>query len=101
MDGVVEWVKNFIHGDGLQAWVAAALIILATAIVAAVASRIIRKLMQVDGLPLPESSIIINIARIVIWVLGISIMLSGCFNIDVNALLAALGVGGIALSHGL
>ncbi|MBR2805110.1 MAG: mechanosensitive ion channel, partial [Eggerthellaceae bacterium] len=75
--------------------------ILATAIVSAIVTRVIRKLMQVDGLPLPESSIIVNIARIVIWILGISIMLSACFNIDVNALLAALGVGGIALSLGL
>ena len=101
MDGIVEWVQNFIHGDSLQAWVVAALIILATAIVSAIVSRVIRKLMQVDGLPLPESSIIVNIARIVIWILGRSIMLSACFNIDVNALLAALGVGGIALSLGL
>ena len=101
MDGLVEWVKNFIHGDSLQAWVVAALIILATAIVSAIVTRVIRRLMQVDGLPIPESSIIVNIVRIVIWVLGISIMLSACFNVDVNALLAALGVGGIALSLGL
>ena len=101
MNGVVEWVKNFIHGDSLQAWVVAALIILATAIVSAIVTRVIRRLMQVDGLPIPESSIIVNIVRIVIWVLGISIMLSACFNVDVNALLAALGVGGIALSLGL
>jgi small-conductance mechanosensitive channel len=101
LNGVVEWVKNFIHGDSLQAWVVAALIILATAIVSAIVTRVIRRLMQVDGLPIPESSIIVNIVRIVIWVLGISIMLSACFNVDVNALLAALGVGGIALSLGL
>ena len=101
MDGIVEWVQNFIHGDSLQAWVVAALIILATAIVSAIVTRVIRRLMQVDGLPIPESSIIVNIVRIVIWVLGISIMLSACFNVDVNALLAALGVGGIALSLGL
>ena len=101
MNGVVEWVKNFIHGDSLQAWVVAALIILATAIVSAIVTRVIRRLMQVDGLPIPESSIIVNIVRIVIWVLGISIMLSACFNVHVNALLAALGVGGIALSLGL
>ena len=101
MNGVVEWVKNYIHGDSLQAWVVAALIILATAIVSAIVTRVIRRLMQVDGLPIPESSIIVNIVRIVIWVLGISIMLSACFNVDVNALLAALGVGGIALSLGL
>ena len=101
MDGLVEWVQSFIHGGGLQAWVVAALIILATAIVSAIVTRVIRRLMQVDGLPIPESSIIVNIVRIVIWVLGISIMLSACFNVDVNALLAALGVGGIALSLGL
>ena len=101
MDGLIEWVQNFIHGDSLQAWVVAALIILATAIVSAIVTRVIRRLMQVDGLPIPESSIIVNIVRIVIWVLGISIMLSACFNVDVNALLAALGVGGIALSLGL
>ena len=101
MDGLVEGLKQYIHGDGLQAWVVAALIILATAIVSAIVTRVIRRLMQVDGLPIPESSISVNIVRIVIWVLGISIMLSACFNVDVNALLAALGVGGIALSLGL
>ena len=101
MDGLVEGLKQYIHGDGLQALVIAALIILATAIVSAAASRVIKKLMRVDGLPLPESSIIVNIARAVIWILGVSIMLSACFNVDVNALLAALGVGGIAISLGL
>lgn len=101
MDGLIDWVRDLIHGDGLKVWVVAALIILATAIIAAIVSRIIRKLTQVDGSPLPESSILVNIARIVIWVLGISIMLSACFNVDVNALIAALGVGGIAVSLGL
>ena len=57
--------------------------------------------MQVDGLPVPASSILVNVARSAIWIVGLSIMLSACFNVDVNALLAALGIGGVALSLGL
>lgn len=101
MDALIGWVRGFVDGSGLQAWGVAAVIILATAIISAVVTRVIRRLMQVDGLPLLESSILVNIARTVIWVLGVSIMLSACFNVDVNALLAALGVGGIAISLGL
>lgn len=101
MNGIVEWIRSYIHGDMLQAWIMAAAVIVVTAVVSAAATRLIRRLMQVDGLPLPESSILVNVARIVIWLLGISIMLSACFNIDVNALLAAIGVGGVAVSLGL
>ena len=101
MESLIEVIRSYIHGDVLQAWVMAVVIFLVTLVVSSVATRIIRKLMQVDGLPIPESSIIVNVARIVIWVLGISILLSACFNVDVNALLAAIGVGGVAISLGL
>lgn len=101
MDFTIDSLRQLIQGDGLQTLLAAVLLIVATAIVSAAVTRVLRKLMQVDGSPLPESTIIINVARIVIWVVGLSIMLSTCFNVDVNALLAALGVGGIALSLGL
>ena len=85
----------------MHAWLMAAIIIIITAIVSGTVSHVIKRIMSVDGLPLPSSSIIINIARIAIWVLGISIVLSACFDIDVNGLLAALGIGGVALSLGL
>ena len=101
MDDAVNFVRNFVGGDQLHAWLAAALIILITAIVAHLVVKIIRQIMRVDGLPVPESSIIVNIVRIVIWAVGISIMLSACFNVDVNGILAALGIGGVALSLGL
>lgn len=101
MDGIVDWLQGFIQGDGLQAIIVAIVILAATSIISVAAVRVIRHFMQVDGLPLPSSSIIVNVVRIAIWMLGISIMLSACFNVDVNALLAALGIGGIALSLGL
>ena len=101
MGGLVEGIQRII-GDGMfQSCVVAALIIVATGVISSVVSKLLRKIMQVDGLPLPSSSIIINIARITIWALGLCIMLSSCFNVDVNGLIAALGIGGVALSLGL
>jgi small-conductance mechanosensitive channel len=76
-------------------------IIVVTAVISHAVTVFIRHIVQLDGVPLPSSSILVNIARVTLWCLGIALMLSICFNVDVNALVAALGVGGIALSLGL
>ena len=101
MDGIVGWVRGLAQGDDIQKWAIALLVIIVTAVASAVASKLIRRITSSDGVPLPSSSILVNIARIIIWVIGLSIMLSACFNVDVNGLIAALGVGGVALSLGL
>lgn len=101
METAVSDIQSFIHGDRTEAIIVAIVIVAVTAVVAAIVTHIIRRLMRVDGLPVPESSILVNVARIAIWVVGLSLMLSACFNVDVNALVAALGVGGIALSLGV
>lgn len=78
---------------------------LAVLIVVLICQRIVVRglnhLLNKDDVPLPSSSIIINIARAAIWVMGGSVILDNCFGINANALVAALGVGGIALSLGL
>ena len=79
----------------------AAVLLIITYVIAKTVSKILNRLLSSDGTPLPSSSILINIVRVIIWVVGISIMLSVCFGIDVNGLLAALGVGGILVSLGL
>ena len=101
MDGLVSWIRGSIRGDDFQAWLMAVVIIAVTAVVSALLARLVRKVTSIDGVPLPSSSILVNIARVAIWVLGLSIMLSACFNVDVNAVLAAIGVGGVALSLGM
>lgn len=101
MDGITSYVQGLAHGSTLVLILIAALIVVVTAIVAHFATKIIRRILQVDGLPLPSSSILVNISRCVIWVIGGSIMLSACFDVDVNALIAALGIGGVAVSLGL
>mgnify|MGYP000497302765 CR=1 FL=1 len=86
-----RWVHNII-------W--AVILVIVTAIAAKVASKTLRHLLNRDDNPLPASSIFINIARAVIWMIGGSFILDNCFGINANALVAALGVGGIAISLG-
>ena len=101
MGGIVDWVHSLVGDGELQKWIAAVVIIIITALASALLSRLIRRITSSDGVPLPSSSILVNIGRITVWVIGLSIMLSACFDVDVNGLLAALGIGGVALSLGL
>lgn len=72
----------------------------ATFILARIASQLLRRVLSRDDTPLPSASIIVNIVRGAIWVIGGSIILNTCFGIDTNGVIAALGVGGIAISLG-
>ena len=101
MEELTQTVGEVTGGSYLRIAIAAVIIVVITAIISALVTRLLRRVMQSDGSPLPSSSIIVNIVRIAIWVIGLSIMLSACFGIDVNALIAALGIGGVAVSLGL
>lgn len=101
MEEFTRFVQNNLQHDLVMQLIFAATILAITAVVSRVVTKLIRHLTQSDGSPLPSSTILINVARVAIWTVGISFMLSTCFKVDVNGLLAALGVGGIALSLGL
>ena len=86
---------------GLGGVLLKALIIIAiTAVVARALRKLLNKMLSHDGSPLPSSTIFLNIANVIVWVCGLSIMLSTCFNFDLSAAITALGVGGIAISLG-
>lgn len=72
----------------------------ATLIASRIVARGLRHLLNQDSNPLPSSSIIINIARATILILGASIILDAIYNINANAIITTLGVGGIAISLG-
>ncbi len=101
MDANIESVQGFITGGGLRDIIIAVFILAITAVIAHILTKLIKRIMQSDGAPLPSSSILVNIGRISVWAIGLCVMLSSCFGVDVNALLAALGIGGVALSLGL
>ena len=98
MEGPFSIFKNPLVQSSLWALALA----LATAIAARVATRILKRYLNQESNPLPPSSIIINIARGVIWATGGASASTpdACFGVNANALVAALGVGGIAVSLG-
>ena len=65
------------------------------------AVKIINRLVMRDGAPIPAGSIFANIARVGIWFAGVAVLCQVCFGYDISAFIAALGVGGIALSLGM
>ena len=101
MDWLTNYVREIAGSSDLHAWAVAAVLVIITALVASIVTRLVKRLLSRDGAPIPSSSILINVARITIWALGVSFMLSSCFHVDVNALLAAIGIGGVALSLGM
>jgi small-conductance mechanosensitive channel len=101
MDGLIQWIRGSTEGNGIAAIIAAAVLLAATILVAHAAVRVVRRILSTDGAPLPSSSIIENIVRIVVWAVGGSLILSMCFKVDVGGLVTAIGVGGVALSLGL
>lgn len=83
-------------GDLIWAVILAA----ATLILARLATKALRHLLNRDANSLPSASIIVNIVRAAILIAGCSIILDSCFGVNTNSLIAALGVGGIAVSLG-
>lgn len=96
-----QWIREFVASGGLYTVGTAILLFAITTVVSHYGVRITRKLLSSDGAPLPSSSLIENIVRIIIWAIGGSFILSTCFGVNVAGLVAALGVGGVALSLGL
>ena len=86
-----EWVRDIFWAVALAA---------VTAAVSHIVAKGLRAFLNRDDNPLPSSSIFVNIVRAVIWIIGGSTILDSCFGINPNALVTALGVGGIAISLG-
>ena len=98
---IEDSVLSFIASDTMRNLIWAVILACATAVASKVVKRALHALLDHPENPLPASSLIINIGRGVVWVIGGSIILQSCFGINPNALVTALGVGGVALSLGL
>lgn len=94
------WLDDILHVDWLSTAITMVVAIIITAICAHIVTKLIKKLLHVDKNPLPASSIFVNIGRVCIWVIGICVILSSCFNVNISAAITALGIGGLAVSLG-
>jgi small-conductance mechanosensitive channel len=88
----------------LELYVARALVIVAivtaTVIAARVTAGLVRRSMAAPGGALPSTSIFVNLARIVVVLLG-GLLVMNALNISVTPILTALGVGGLAVALAL
>lgn len=101
MEQFEHYIEGIVRADWLTTAISAVVIIVVTAIIARLTVRFMRKMLHFnEEKNLPSSSIFVNIARGTVWVLGVCIMLSTCFNVNVSAAITALGIGGIAISLG-
>lgn len=85
-------------------WIEKAVIFVVIALLTLLASRVFtsitRKILARDDNPLPQSSIFVNIVRVGVWLIGISEILNLCFGVNATTVIAAMGIGGIAISLG-
>lgn len=99
-ENLLAFVSGFVQVGWLSTAIVAVVALAVTAVVSRVAAKLIRRVLSHDSVPLPSSSIFVNIVRVVVWAIGVSVVLSSCFGVDVTAAVAALGIGGIAISLG-
>lgn len=100
MDELQQTITQLTGGEFIGKALAALVIVLIVAGISHVVVKWLRHLMQRDDTSLPQNTLLINIARGVIWGIGLCVILDSCFNVNMTAVIAALGVGGIALSLG-
>lgn len=100
MDSLQQIIVDLTGGDFLGKIIAAVFILLIVGVLSHLIVKWLRHIMRQDTNPIPQSSIFVNITRGIVWGLGLCVVLDACFNVNMSAIIAALGVGGIALSLG-
>lgn len=100
MEEALKQFESMLQHDWVLLLLAVVVILVITAFFARLLTKFLKKILMDESGILPSSSIFINIARAAVWIIGICVMLTTCFNVNVSALVAALGVGGIAISLG-
>lgn len=99
-DRLKDMLDNLLHSDWMGTALTVVICIGITALLSHLLTKVLRQWLARGNSPLPSSSIFINIARVVVWVIGASVILSTCFKVNVSGAVTALGIGGIAISLG-
>lgn len=97
---IEDFISRVTGGELLGEIVVAIIILACVAVVSHLLVKWLHHAMRRTGNAIPQSTIFVNMVRGIVWGLGICFVLDTCFNVNMTALIAALGVGGIALSLG-
>lgn len=98
MQQLLETFRDFLQNNaGKIIWL---LIVAACAAVLAKAlASILRRVLRKAGIP--NVSLFVNIMRVLVWTLAITLVLQPVFGINPTTVFTALGIGGLAISLGL
>lgn len=94
MDVMTNWLQQH-AGKLILLLIVMAVAMIATKVVARVTNEVLNRA------SIPNASIFANILRVLIWAAAITIVLQPVFGINPTTILAALGVGGVAISLGM
>ena len=97
---IQDYFGRVIGNPTLSSVIMALVLACITIIIARICVNMIRKYLEHQDSTLAESSFYVTVVRIVVWGLGACIILDTCFHVNMSAIIAALGVGGIAISLG-
>ena len=97
---IQDYFGRIIGNPTLSSVIMALVLACITIIIARICVNMIRKYLEHQDSTLAESSFYVTVVRIVVWGLGACIILDTCFHVNMSAIIAALGVGGIAISLG-
>lgn len=104
MDGLMkqlaEFVTHITDSNVIGRIIIAAIVVLVVALVCHIAVKAIQRLLALESVSISQTSIVVNIVRIVVWGIAICFIADVCFDVNMTAVIAALGVGGIAISLG-
>lgn len=91
---ILDWIKS---NSGKLIFFAV------TMVIAYLCTRVVTRLVRntLERSKVPDASIFINLARVIIWALALTIVLKPVFGINPMTLFTALGIGGFAISLGL
>ena len=94
MQQAMDWLKA--HSPRIIFLV---IVCVAAYVTARLVSRALRKALEKSQIP--DASIFVNLARVLIWVIAVTIVLKPVFGVNPMTLFTALGIGGFAVSLGL
>ena len=94
MDVITDWLQQN-AGKVILLVIVMAIAMIATKVVVRVTNEALGRA------SIPNASIFANILRVIIWAAAITIVLQPVFGVNPTTILAALGVGGVAISLGM
>lgn len=97
---LADFVTQITGSNFLVRIILAAIVVVIVALICHLLVRTIQRLLALESASLSQTSIVVNLVRIVVWGLAICFIADVCFDVNMNAVIAALGVGGIAISLG-